>query len=96
MRAQEGGIGDLFFQAFFCADVDAITFHIYAEEIMLGVHFGEADGIFAFSAGQLQGEGVGVFEEGAPLPCHAFRVLEDVGEGFDGFETDEFFLAHKG
>jgi len=60
------------------------------------IHFGEADGIFAFSAGQLQGEGVVIFEEGAPLPCHSFGILEDVGEGFDGFETDEFFLAHNG
>ena len=91
---QEGGVSDHFFQAFFSADVDAVAFHIYAEEIVLRVHFGQADGIFAFSAGQLQGEGVGVFEKGAPLPCHAFRVLEDIGEGFDGFETDEFFLAH--
>ena len=94
--AQKGGIGDLFFKAFFGADIDAVAFHVYAEEIVLWVHFGEADGIFAFSAGQLQGEGVGVFEKGAPLPCHAFRVLEDIGEGFDGFETDEFFLAHNG
>ena len=95
MRAEEGGIGDLFFQAFFCADIDTVAFHVYAEKIMLWVHFGEADGVFAFSAGQLQGEGMVVFEKGAPLPCHAFRVLEDVGEGFDGFETDEFFLAHE-
>jgi hypothetical protein len=92
---QEGGVRDLFFQAFFGADVDAVAFHVYAEEIMLGIHFGQSDGIFAFPAGELQGEGVGVFEKDAPLPGHAFRVLEDVGEGFDRFETDEFFLAHE-
>jgi hypothetical protein len=30
------------------------------------------------------------------LAGHSFGMLEDVGEGFDGFEADEFLLTHKG
>jgi hypothetical protein len=94
MGAEEGGIGDVGFEGLFCADVDAVAFDIDAEEVAGGVHSGEADGVFAFSAGEFEGEGVVVLKEVLPIPRHAFGVLEDVGEGFYGFEADEFFLAH--
>jgi hypothetical protein len=29
------------------------------------------------------------------LTGHTFGILKDVGKGFDGFEADEFLLAHK-
>ena len=94
MGAEEGGVGDVLFEALFCADIDTISFHIDAEEISIGVHFGEAYGILALSAGELEGERVVIFEEGRPLAGHSFGILEDVGEGFDRFEADEFLLAH--
>jgi hypothetical protein len=30
------------------------------------------------------------------LAGHSFGILEDVWKGFDGFEADEFLLAHRG
>jgi len=96
MGAEEGGIVDVFFQALFCADVEAIAFDVDAEKIAVGVHPGEGDRVFPLSAGELEGEGVAVFEKSGPLAGHPFGILEDVGEGFDRFEADEFLLAHRG
>jgi hypothetical protein len=95
MSAEEGGVGDFLFQALFCADIETVAFDVNAEEIAVGIHFAEADCIFAFATGKLEGEGVVVFEEGRPLAGHSFRVLEDVGEGFDRFESDELLLTHR-
>ena len=94
MAAQEGGVADVFFQAFFCADVDAVPFEVDAEEIMLGVHLSEPDGIFSLTAGQLEGEGMVILEKSGPAPGHSLRILQDIWEAFDGFEADEFLLAH--
>ena len=96
MGAKEGGVWDVIFEALLCADIETVAFDVDAEEIVVGVHFGESDGIFAFAAGQLKCEGVGIFEEGGPLAGRSFGILEDVGKGFDGFEADEFLLAHSG
>ena len=94
LGTEEGGVGKVFPQTCLCADVDAIAFQVYAQKIPLGVHPGQSDGVFSFTAGQLQGEGTVIFEEFRPFSRHAFRVLEDVGEGEDRRETDQFFLAH--
>jgi len=94
MGAEEGGVADVFFQAFFCADVDAVPFEVDAEEIMVRVHLCEPDGIFPLAAGQLEREGMVIFEKGGPSPGHSLRVLQDIREAFDGFEADQFLLAH--
>lgn len=96
MGAEKGGVGDVGFETGFCPDIDPVAFEVDADEIAVGVHFGETDGVFAFAAGQLEGEGMGIFEKGGPLAGHSFGILEDVGKGFDRFEANEFLLAHKG
>src|SRR5579872_4083011 len=95
LGAQEGGVGNIVLQAFFSADIDTVALEVHAEKITLRVHFCQPDGVFAFAAGEFQGEGVIVAEESAPLAGHAFGILKDVGERFDRFEADEFFLAHE-
>ena len=94
--AEKSGISDVGFQTGLCADVEAIAFQVDAKEIAAGVHFGETDRIFPLSAGQLEGEGMRIFEKGGPLAGHSLRILQDVGKGFDSFEANEFLLAHKG
>jgi hypothetical protein len=56
--SEEGGVGDVVFQALLSPDVEAIAFEVDAEKIAVGVHLGEADGIFTLSAGELKGEGM--------------------------------------
>lgn len=96
MGPQEGGVADVLLEALFRTDVEAVAFDIDPEEVAIGVHLGQADGIFALAAGQFEGEGVVIFEKGGPAACHPFRVLEDIGKGFQRFEPDEFLLAHGG
>ena len=96
MRAQEGRVDEIVFQAFLRADVDPVAFDVDTQEISLRVKLGQPDGVFAFTAGEFEGEGMIVLEKGRPFSRHSCRVLKDVREGFDGFEADEFLLAHKG
>lgn len=91
---EEGGVGNIFLQAFFGADVDPIAFEVYAQEIAMGVHFSQAHCVFAFTAGQLQGQGVVGFEESGPAAGHVFGVLKDIGESLYCGKTDQLFLAH--
>ena len=94
MRAEEGGVAELFFEAFFCADIEAVAFQVDAEKVSVGVHLCEPHGVFAFSAGEFEGERVGILKKPSPMSRHPFRVLEDIGKKLYRFESDEFFLAH--
>lgn len=94
LGAEEGGIGNMLLEALLCSDVDTIAFEVDAQEIAPGIYAGQSNGVFAFSAGQLEGERVVVLKEPSPLSGHAFGILEHVGEGLYRSKTDQLFLAH--
>ena len=94
LGTEKGGIGDIFLETFFSADVNTITFQVHAQEIAPGIHSGQSDGVFAFAAGQLEGQRVVILKKFRPLSCHAFGVLKNIGKGLYRGESDQLFLAH--
>lgn len=96
LGAEEGGVGEVGLKGIFGADIEAVAFDVDAEKVAVRVHFGQTGGVFALTAGELEGNGVFILEKGVPLAGHAFGVLQDVREGFYRFEADEFLLTHKG
>src|SRR6185437_1779543 len=94
LGAQECGVGDVLFETTFRADIDAVPFEVYAQEIPLRVHPREPHRIFPLPARQLECQGMLIFIKFRPLPRHAFGILQHIGEVFYRLESDEFFLAH--
>lgn len=96
LRPQEGHVEEPFFQCLSGAHPDAVSFDVCANEVPAWVHPGHSDGVLAFSAGQLECDGLSIAEVSDPLTCHVRRVLEHVGERGDFSEADELFLSHAG
>src|SRR6185437_17071270 len=92
---KERGIGDPFLQAFLRADVDAVTLDVDSQEIPVRIHPRQAYRILSLAAGQLERQWLAVAEKCRPSACHVFGILKDIRKSLDGFEAEEFFVAHK-
>lgn len=82
LGAQEGHIVELIAGGDLGPNPESVSFKVDPDEVAFGMEAGEAHGVFAFSTGQFEGNGMVVTEGIGPVSGHILGVLQYVRKCF--------------